>query len=640
MSSDSQTPQQLSAEAERVRKADKKARKAEKRAREAAATAEAEAQAAAEEPRKKKEKKDKKDKKEKKKEQQAEEEPQASPIAVSNLDEEALRKEEKKKRKAEKKARKAAEAAAAAAASSPASSPAASPSPSPVAAASTSYSWSDADASSAPAASPLTPARKNFYRQHADLASMADKDVEAVRAKHKMTLTGNMYGLERSYAPVTRFDQAGFDPALLKATTAGFAAPSGIQSQCWPVLLSGRDAIAIAETGSGKTLGFVLPALAHLQRQKPVDTSLRKGNRGNLDNMGPLALVLAPTRELAMQSAEVAEKAAAAVGMRTACIYGGVERHVQRSAVSKGLHLLVATPGRLLSMLKDGDISLARVTLLVLDEADRMLDLGFEADIRAIIGQCPGSQERQTLMFSATWPESVRKLAAEFIVDPLRITIGKDEEQLQSDSLAANKRIKQTVEVIDDFKRDARLVQILQEHTKGSQPGQHKKILVFVLYKKEVDRVERMLRQRGFQAEAMSSDKSQADRVAALEKFKSGQARMLVATDVAGRGLDINDIALVVNYSFPLTIEDYVHRIGRTGRGGKSGESVTFFTRNDKHLSGELINVLREADQLVPEELMKFGTGVKRKAHGMYGAHFKPTDDGQPMKKAVKVVFD
>jgi ATP-dependent RNA helicase DBP3 len=223
-------------------------------------------------------------------------------------------------------------------------------------------------------------------------------------------------------------------------------------------------------------------------------------------------------------------------------------------------------------------------------------------DIRAIVGYCPGSQQRQTLMFSATWPESVKALASSFIVDPLRITIGKDADELNNDTLAANKRITQTVEVLEEFKRDARLVQLLTEHTKGSTAGNpHKRILIFVLYKKEVDRVERMLRQKGFQAVGMSSDKSQAERIAAIENFKSGKSRMLVATDVAGRGLDINDIELVLNYSFPLTIEDYVHRIGRTGRGGKTGESITFFTKNEKHLSGELINVMREAGAVVPE---------------------------------------
>lgn len=304
-----------------------------------------------------------------------------------------------------------------------------------------------------------------------------------------------------------------------------------------------------------------MPALVHILDCPPID-NVKRGR--NVDNLGPLALVLAPTRELAMQSAEVAEKACEKVGIRTACIYGGVERQVQRAALARGVHLLVATPGRLLSLINDGEITLKRVTFLVLDEADRMLDLGFEEDVRTLINHCPASTTRQTCMFSATWPESVKSLAASFIVDPLRITIGKDEQEVANETLTANKRIKQTVEVIDEFKRDARLIQLLQEHTaSSSSKSQHKKILVFVLYKKEVDKVERLLRQRGFDAIGMSSDKSQSDRITAIEKFKSGQTRILVATDVAGRGLDINDIQLVINYSFPLTIEDYVHRIGR-----------------------------------------------------------------------------
>jgi len=482
----------------------------------------------------------------------------------------------------------------------------------------------------------MTSRRKNFYQQHNEVSSMTQAQVDAIRAEVKMTISGEMYGKDSLYNPVTGFHQCGYSKHLLKCTE-GFKAPTGIQAQCWPVLLMGRDAIAIAETGSGKTLGFMLPALVHILDAKPIDT-VKKGR--SVENMGPVALILAPTRELAMQTAEVAENASKNVGLITACVYGGVERHVQRQAISKGVHVMVACPGRLLSLVKDGEISLARVTFLVLDEADRMLDMGFEPDIRAIVGYCPDSQTRQTLMFSATWPEVVRQLASSFIVDPIRITIGKDESELASDTLAANKRITQTVEVIEEFKRDQRLLQIMAEHTKGAVNGQHKKIIVFVLYKKEVDRVERTLRSKGFQAVGMSSDKGQADRTAAIENFKNGKVRLLVATDVAGRGLDINDIALVINYSFPLTVEDYVHRIGRTGRGGKSGESITFFTKNDKHLSGELINVMREANAHVPEDLMKFGTGVKKKQHGMYGAFYKPQDGDQPMKKATKVTFD
>jgi len=584
MSSPSASPVPVSDEQERLRKEAKKARKAEKKAKEAAAAAEA---------------------------------AKAAPEAMEDSAEPAESEEERAARKAAKKAKKAAalEAAAVAALSA------------------TAAPAHSSAASAAAAASPLTAGRKNYYKQHPAVAALSTSAVAALRAESKMTLTGNTYGKEALYHPVTSFEQAGFSKQLLKCTE-GFKAPTAIQSQCWPVLLMGRDAIAIAETGSGKTLGFMLPALVHVLDSAPLS---KKGR--DVSNNGPIVLVLAPTRELAMQSAEVAQKAAANVQLNTCCIYGGAERHLQRAEIAKGVHVMIATPGRLLSMMKDGEISLCRVTFLVLDEADRMLDMGFEPDVRAIVADCPDSQRRQTLMFSATWPELVRKLADSFIVDPLRIVIGKDESELMNDTLAANKRIVQTIEVIDEFKRDARLLQIMQDHTKSGGKD-HKKILVFVLYKKEVDKIERLLRGKGFNAVGMSSDKSQNDRIAAIENFKSGKVRVLVATDVAGRGLDINDIALVVNYSFPLTVEDYVHRIGRTGRGGKDGESITFFTKNDKNLSGELVNVLREANATIPEDLLKFGTGVKRKTHGMYGAFYKSNDDERPMKAATKVRLD
>jgi len=630
---------------DRVSKEMKKAKKAEKkRVREAAEAASVAQQAKAEAIAKAERKAAKKAKKMAKEANGTAASPSPSPSPVSSpepdvdADEtERLKKEAKKAKKAAKKAKKDAERNANGSSSSPASSPSASPSsPSSSAqVAPASFPSNGSSASSASVvASPMTAGRKNQYVQHSSVASLSSSQIDAIRAEHKMTLTGNTYGKDALYAPVTDFSKAGFSKDMLECTK-GFKAPTGIQSQCWPVLLMGRDAIAIAETGSGKTLGFVLPALVHILDSAPI-SSHKKGR--DVSNMGPIALVLAPTRELAMQSAEVAEKASANVGLRTACIYGGADRFAQRSALSKGVHIVVATPGRLLSMMNDGDISLKRVTFLVLDEADRMLDLGFEPDVRAIVGACPDSSTRQTLMFSATWPESVQKLAKSFIVDPLRITIGKTAEELNSDTLAANKRIKQSVEVLDEFRRDARLLQIMAEHTKGDTKN-HKKILVFVLYKKEVGKVERVLQSKGYNAVGMSSDKSQSDRIGAIESFKSGKVRLLVATDVAGRGLDINDIALVINYSFPLTIEDYVHRIGRTGRGGKSGEAITFFTKNDKGLSGELINVMREANANVPEELMKFGTGVKRKAHSMYGHHYK-ADDDRPMKAPTKIKFD
>ena len=296
------------------------------------------------------------------------------------------------------------------------------------------------------------------------------------------------------------------------------------------------------------------------------------------------------------------------------------------------------------------------VTYLVLDEADRMLDMGFEPEIRKIVA--PIRADRQTLMFSATWPPSIQKLAMEFLVRPVKVTIG-------SQDLAASHSVAQTVEVIDEFARNDRLVELLRTHHKSRA----NRIIIFVLYKKarprlprrprsssgalharasfeastgadvqEAPRVEAMLQRKGFKAGSVHGDISQESRNAAVAAFKAGDVPLLIATDVAARGLDIPDVEVVINYSFPLTVEDYVHRIGRTGRAGKTGASHTFFVgKNDKAKAGELVNVLREAGQAVPKELMAFGTAVKKKESKLYGAHFKEVD---MTLKASKVTFD
>jgi ATP-dependent RNA helicase DBP3 len=264
------------------------------------------------------------------------------------------------------------------------------------------------------------------------------------------------------------------------------------------------------------------------------------------------------------------------------------------------------------------------VTYLVLDEADRMLDLGFEPHIRTI---CSGVRaDRQTLMFSATWPSAVQKLAAAYMVNPVRVTIG-------SQDLSASHSVAQTVEVIEPHARDNRLLELLNQHHKSRS----NRIIIFVLYKKEAPRVEALLQRRGLTCGAIHGDISQVQRTSAVEKFKAGTVPLLVATDVAARGLDIPDVEVVINYSFPLTTEDYVHRIGRTGRAGKTGIAHTFFcAASDKPRAGELINVLREAGQKVPEELMKFGTTVKKKESKLYGSHFKDVDF---TAKATKTTF-
>jgi len=315
-------------------------------------------------------------------------------------------------------------------------------------------------------------------------------------------------------------------------------------------------------------------------------------------------LVLAPTRELAMQTDDVLKVAGKQTNLRVVCVYGGVSKEPQRKELKSGAHVVVATPGRLLDFMNDGDCILSEVSFLVLDEADRMLDMGFEKDIRKILDCIPDSKLRQTAMFSATWPPSIQKMAAQFLNSPIRVTIGTG-----SEGLSANGNVKQIVEVIEDRSRDARLTTLLQEY----HTSRKNRILVFVLYKKEAVRLESFLNNKGWKVGSIHSNKSQNQRIVALQSFKDGTNPLLVATDVASRGLDIPQVEYVINYSFPLTIEDYVHRIGRTGRAGAKGISHTFFQSHDKHHAGELVNVLKENKQDVPKDLLQWGLAVKKK---------------------------
>ena len=400
-------------------------------------------------------------------------------------------------------------------------------------------------------------------------------------------------------------------------TLQKFTAPTPIQSAAWPFLISQRDLIGIAETGSGKTLAFGLPLVVRLSQSKK-KSSLR-------------AVILTPTRELAIQVFEQIKQLADGSRQRVVCVYGGVSKDPQRGELRKAT-VVVGTPGRLKDFLNEGSVSFDKVRYLVLDEADRMLDKGFEEDIKMMVECMPSSEQRQTAMFTATWPRSIRELASSFMRDPVKITIGEDRPDGE---LRANTRISQTVEVIDQYAKQSRLVEILNENQAGSR--RDGKILVFCLYKKEATRIENFLRSRGFKVAGIHGDMNQRDRLNSLDQFKSGSMSILVATDVAARGLDIPAVALVLNLTMSLTAEDYVHRIGRTGRAGASGRAITLFTEADKALSGPLINVLKAAKQPVPEKLLQFGTTVKKKGHEAYGSFYKDTTDA---KAATKIKFE
>jgi ATP-dependent RNA helicase DBP3 len=445
-----------------------------------------------------------------------------------------------------------------------------------------------------------------FYKEKDAVKSMAAAEVDKWRKENNITV------LNLQYNPILSFSNAPMQASLMECTRT-FEKPSIIQAQCWPALLAGRDIVGIAATGSGKTLAFGLPGLTHL-----IERGVAKQNKTTS------MLVLAPTRELAMQSDVVLKNVGAEFGIRTVCIYGGAPKHEQKTQLKAGCQVLVATPGRLIDFMQEGVVDLSKVSFLVLDEADRMMDVGFEKEVRSIIGAC--AKVHQTAMFSATWPQSIIKISEELLHNPARVTVG-------SEDLAANHRVKQIVEVLEPAAKDRRLLEVIKKYHNGTN-----RIIIFALYKKECDRVHQLVESRtSFKVGAIHGDRGQEQRTKAIGQFKEGKIPLLIATDVAARGLDIPDVEFVINYTFPLTTEDYVHRIGRTGRAGKEGVSHTFFTQFDKARAGELVNVLREAKQEVPEELMKFGTHVKKKEHGLFGAHFKDVDMSV---KASKKTFD
>nr|UWK20232.1 ATP-dependent RNA helicase dbp3 [Trichoderma stromaticum] len=461
------------------------------------------------------------------------------------------------------------------------------------------------------------------YVQTMSLSNVPQSDIDEYLSKNEIVITDsrNTTGKLR---PVTEFHHLPSTNLLEKKPSpfASYKAPTPIQAASWPSTLSGRDVVGVAETGSGKTMAFALPCVESISL---------------IGKKGVKAVVVSPTRELAMQTHEQLARLASLLRLKCVCLYGGASKDDQRALLQKGADIIVATPGRLKDFMSDETVDLSGCRFAVLDEADRMLDKGFEEDIKMILGACPPREERQTLMFTATWPISVQSLASTFMVDPVKITIGSRGKETENGSveLQANTRITQRVEVLDGRDKEFRLLQIIKEHQQGKQKDD--RILVFCLYKKEATRVEGFLGRKGVRVGGIHGDLKQEQRTRSLEAFKTGKTPVLVATDVAARGLDIPEVKLVINVTFPLTIEDYVHRIGRTGRAGKTGEAITMFTVQDKAHSGSLINILKGANQPVPDELMKFGTVVKKKTHDMYGGFFKDVD---PNQKSTKITFD
>jgi len=400
------------------------------------------------------------------------------------------------------------------------------------------------------------------------------EEVEAYRNKHEISVEG-----EDIPKPIQRFtDYALPEFVMVEVNRNKFEAPTAIQAQGWPIALSGKNMVGIAQTGSGKTLGFIMPAIVHIKNQQP----LSSGD-------GPIALVLAPTRELAQQILKVVNEFGSTTRIRATCLFGGAPKFKQISDIERGCEVVIATPGRILDILKMGKIKLNRCSYLVLDEADRMLDMGFEPQIRKIIVQI--RPDRQTLMWSATWPKEVQKLAKDFLKDYTLLNVG-------SNDLSANHNISQIIDVCRDHEKNAKLGKII------SEVGNHSdKIIIFCQTKKKVDEVNRLVYQMGHRSQCIHGDKNQQERDRVLREFRAGNCKVLVATDVAARGLDVDDVKVVINYDFPTSIEDYVHRIGRTGRSGNKGTAFTFFTKSNYNFAEDLVRILEEAKQEVHEEL-------------------------------------
>ncbi|CAK1556167.1 unnamed protein product [Leptosia nina] len=398
------------------------------------------------------------------------------------------------------------------------------------------------------------------------------KTDEEYITENKITIVGE--DVPSPYRDIDASDFPDYIKSFLKEQ--GITTPTAIQSQGWPIALAGNNFVGIAQTGTGKTLAFLLPALVHLKEHKA-----RRGR-------GPRVLILAPTRELARQIEVVAKQFERPLNIRCLCIYGGVSRGNQANELRSGIDILIATPGRLNDFIDSKVTNLSKCTYVVLDEADRMLDMGFEPQIRKALEGVPF--ERQILMFSATWPKEVQHLAKDYLGKFVQVNVG-------STDLTANHNITQNFYIVDYEEKLQKFQEIMHEISgKG-------KILVFANTKRFVDNLTLRLRRNQWPAVGIHGDKTQLQRDVIINKFRSGSSNILVATDVAARGLDVDGITHVVNYDFPNTPEDYIHRIGRTGRSQNKGVSYTLLTSEDARHARDLIAVLKEAKQEIPHEL-------------------------------------
>lgn len=430
----------------------------------------------------------------------------------------------------------------------------------------------------------LPPIVRGFYEEHDEVKRMTDEEVDKFRQDNNNIVVshfkaGDTFVLPK---PAPKFVHSFHNhPAILDVIKSqNFQTPSPIQAQSWPILLQGKDLIGIAQTGTGKTLAYLLPGLLSIVKQ----TTPRH------QRPGPSVLILAPTRELAQQIDREAKKYSYE-GIKSLCIYGGGDRNEQIAQVRRKPEIIIATPGRLNDLTMNNIIDLTAVNYLVLDEADRMLDMGFMPQIRKVMVDV--RPDRQTVMMSATWPPGVRKIATDFMKDPAQIFVG-------SLDLATVSSVSQEI-VMTEQDQKRKLLYNFILNTLSEQD----KAIVFVGRKAVADDISSELALNDIACQCMHGDRDQEDRERALADIKSGEVRLIIATDVASRGLDIDDITYILNYDFPSNAEEYVHRVGRTGRAGRTGKSITFFTREDWRHAQELIDILSKSSAEIPETLVQ-----------------------------------
>ena len=392
------------------------------------------------------------------------------------------------------------------------------------------------------------------------------------------------------------------EPLLRALETLGYQTPTPVQAQAIPPVLEGRDLMAAAQTGTGKTAGFALPLLQRLTMEGPkvAANSVR-------------ALVLVPTRELAEQVHEAIAQYAEHLPLTTYAAYGGVSINPQMMKLRRGVDVLVATPGRLLDLYRQNAVKFSQLQTLILDEADRMLDLGFSEELRDIYAALP--KRRQTLLFSATFSDAIRALAGQMLDNPLTIEV--------SPRNVAASSVKQWIVTVDKKRKSELFIHLLKKHRWGQ-------VLVFAKTRVGVDQLVERLQGLSLNADGIHGDKPQATRQRALDRFKSGDVQILVATDVAARGLDIDDLPTVVNLDLPIVAEDYIHRIGRTGRAGQTGEAISLVCADEVDLLSAIEMLTR---QTLQRRRTRFHPGTPRTGHRRDRADSEKAEEAEETEK-------